>query len=126
MGWLDLFWPRPARRRRPPESRRPPHPDDLARIAELEQRGSRLDLPHPIHALLTLGSEAAGRLAADRLERAGYRCALRSRRDGAWSLTATLTLVPSPGAITGLREQLEEVASDLGGAYEGWEAPIVY
>jgi hypothetical protein len=125
MGWLDLLWPRPARRRRPLESRKPPHPDDLLRIAELEQRGSRLDLPHPIHALLTLESEVAGRLAADRLERLGYRCALRSRRDGGWSLTATLTLVPSPAAITGLREQLEEVASELGGAYEGWEAPIV-
>ncbi len=125
MAWLDLVWPRAARRRRPFASHKPPHPDDLARIAELRQRGSRLDLPHPIHALLALGSEAAGRLAVDRLERAGYRCSLRSRRDGTWSLTAVLTLVPTPAAITRLREQVEEVASELGGSYEGWEAPIV-
>jgi hypothetical protein len=60
-----------------------------------------------------------------RLERAGYRCSLRSRRDGSWGLTAILTVVPTPAAITKLREQVEEVASELGGSYEGWEAPIV-
>ena len=41
-------------------------------------------------------------------------------------VTSVRQLVPTPGAITRLREQMEEMASTLDGSYRGWDAPLVY
>ena len=49
---------------------------------------------------------------------------LRHRVSG-WSPGSQVN-VPTPGAITRLREQLESVSAEQGGSYRGWDAPVVY
>src|SRR5262245_36668716 len=108
--------PRGLLRREPPvESRNPPHEDDLERLAELREQGSRLRLPHPVRAFLSFPGERAAREAADLLRREGFTSAVRAGPDGSWAVTAIRRLVPTPGAITRLREQMEALAA----AHEG-------
>ena len=128
MDWLGFFLPRFGTRRQPLESLSPPRPEDLERLAELREMGSRLDLPHPVRAFLVFPTEGQAREAGERLQKEGFSWQLRAAVDGtgAWMLTAILQLVPTPGAITRLREQLEAVGSPLEGVYQGWDAPVVY
>jgi hypothetical protein len=118
--------PRGLLRREPVESRNPPHEDDLERLSELRQQGSRLRLPHPVRAFLCFESERAAREAADLLRREGFTCAVRAGPQGSWAVTAIRRLVPTPGAITRLREQMEALATAHEGSYRGWDAPVVY
>jgi hypothetical protein len=126
MDWLGMFVPRINWRRTPTESLSPPDEEDLERLAELREQGSRIDLPHPVRGFLVFPSEATARQAAELLAREGYSCTVRAGQDGSWVTTAILKIVPTPGAITKLREQLEAVTSANGGAYRGWDAPVVY
>ena len=122
-----MFVPRTMlRRREPVESRNPPHEDDLERLAELRERGSRLQLPHPVRSFLVFDGERTAREAADLLGREGFACTVRAGEDGSWVVTAVHRLVPTPGAITKLREQLEALTAARGGTYRGWDAPVVY
>src|SRR2546429_374409 len=63
MDWLGFFVPRFKLRKQPPESFSPPREDDLERLHELREMGSRLNLPHPVRAFLALPSEARAREA---------------------------------------------------------------
>jgi hypothetical protein len=124
--WLGMFVPRVMFRRPALESRSPPSEEDVERLAELRDLGSRLDLPHPVRGFLVFDAEARARLAGEMLGREGYRCAVRAAPDGTWAITAVTRIVPTEGAITRLREQLEAVCGAHGGAYRGWDAPVVY
>lgn len=123
--WLGMFVPR-LPRREPVESRNPPDQDDLDRIAELREQGSRVHLPHPVRAFLAFDTERAARSATDLLRREGYRCTIRAGREGGWTITAVRQIVPTPGALKKLREQLGALAATQGGAYRGWDAPVIY
>jgi hypothetical protein len=125
--WLGMFVPRALlRRRRPPRvSLAEPHPDDLERLAELEEQGSRLKLHHPVRAYLGFREEASAHQAVTALRKEGYRCSVRAGQEGRWTVTAITDMVPSPGGITYLREELEKLSAQLEGRYLGWDAPIV-
>lgn len=125
MEWLGWFIPRPLLRRRWAESLGPPHPQDLEQLGELRRQGSRLELPHPVRAFVSFGSEQAAREALGLLGRQGFSCQVRARPDGSWAVTAVVRLVPTPGSIARLREQVQTVAARLGGEYLGWQAPTV-
>jgi hypothetical protein len=126
VDWLGFFVPRLKLRRSPLESLAPPGEEDLARLADLREMGSRLDLPHPVRAFLALPDEGRARAVGEQLGRDGFSCQLRSGADGSWVVTSVTRMVPSPGAITRLREQMEAVASASDGSYRGWDAPPVY
>lgn len=122
-----MFVPRVALRRpAPTESLSPPQEQDLERLEELREQGSRVDLPHPVRGFLVFEAEAPARQAADMLRRDGFACTVRAAQDGSWFITAVLRVVPTPGAITRLREQFEAATSAHGGTYRGWDAPVVY
>ncbi|HKA09671.1 MAG TPA: ribonuclease E inhibitor RraB [Candidatus Dormibacteraeota bacterium] len=125
MDWRGLFLPR-INRKPSRESRNPPNPEDLERLEELREQGSRLKLPHPVRGHLVFDSETSARQAADPLSKEGFSCTVRSAPDGSWVLTAIVQVVPTPGALTKLREQFEAVTAAYGGSYRGWDAPIVY
>jgi hypothetical protein len=125
VDWLGWFVPRTLRKV-PTESLAPPEEGDLAQLRRLREAGSRLDLPHPVRGFLRFDSEARAREAADALEAQGYSPQVRTRARDGWTVTAVATLVPTPGAITRLREQLTAVASSHEGEYAGWQAPPVY
>jgi Regulator of ribonuclease activity B len=126
MDWLGMFVPRISLRKPPTESLSPPQEKDLERLAELREQGSRLDLPHPVRGFLVFEAEETARQAADLLRKEGFACTVRAAQDGSWFVTAVLRVVPTPGAITKLREQFEAVTSAHGGSYRGWDAPVVY
>jgi Regulator of ribonuclease activity B len=126
VDWLGFFLPRFGTRKPLLESLSPPAQADLERLDELREMGSRLALPHPVRAYLAFPTEAVARGAREQLQKEGFNCQLRASADGSWVVTAILQLVPTPGAITRLREQLEEVASAMSGSYRGWDAPLVY
>lgn len=126
MDWLGFFLPRVRFRRQPPESLAPPLQEDMERLAELRELGSRLELPHPVRAHLTLPNEARARAAEEHLSKEGFSCQVRAAADGSWVLTSITQIVPTPGAITHLREQMEAFAGTLDGRFRGWDAPPVF
>jgi hypothetical protein len=126
VDWLGWFLPRIQLRRQPAESLAPPQPEDLERLAELRELGSRLELPHPVRTFLVFRTETGARDAGEELRKEGFRCQLRAHPDGTWLLTSVLQVVPTPGAITRLREQMEALGSSMEGTYHGWDAPVVY
>jgi hypothetical protein len=126
MDWRGWFLPRFGGRKPQAESLSPPDPSDLEQLEELRVRGSRLHLPHPVRALVVFDDEATARAAGELLEKDGFKCQLRAAHEGGWIVTAIRDLVPTSGAITRLREQMERVARNLGGSYNGWDAPSVY
>lgn len=121
-----MFVPRNPWRREPTESLNEPQEEDLDRLAELREQGSRLNLPHPVRGFLRLDSERAAREVAGLLGKAGFSCRVRAGQDGSWVTVAIRQLVPTPGGITRLREQLEAAVAPHGGTYLGWDAPVVY
>ena len=123
---MGFFVPRFKLRRHPPESLSPPRDEDLEQLAELRTLGSRLNLPHPVRAFIELPSESRAREAGELLEKEGFSCQLRAAEHGSWVVTSIQQMVPSPGAITHLREQMESVARVLEGSFHGWDAPPVY
>lgn len=126
MDLAGLFLPRLRIRRAPLESRNPPHPEDLERLEELREQGSKLHLPHPVRAFVAIETEEAARQVGERLQKDGYQCTLRAAQDGSWVVTAIISMVPTKGALTRLREEAGRVASEYGGSYAGWDAPVVY
>ena len=125
--WLGMVIPRALlRRRKPPRfSLADPHPDDVERLAELAEQGSRLKLPHPVRAYLAFEDEAAARQAATALGKEGYHCTVRAEQEERRTLTAIIEMVPSQGGVTFVREELEKLGAELNGRYLGWDAPIV-
>jgi hypothetical protein len=98
----------------------------MEQLAELRALGSRLNLPHPVRAFIEVPSESRAREAGELLEKEGFSCQLRAVDHGAWLVTCISQMVPTPGAITHLREQMETVAKTLDGSFHGWDAPPVY
>jgi hypothetical protein len=126
MDWRGWVLPRFGGRKPPAESLSPPDAADLGQLEELRARGSRLELPHPVRAFVAFEDEATARAAGELLEKEGFKCQLRTSTGSGWTVTAINQLIPTPGAITRFREQVEDVARNLGGSYRGWHAPVVY
>jgi Regulator of ribonuclease activity B len=123
---MGFFVPRFKLRRPPPESLSPPHDEDLEQLAELRVLGSRLNLPHPVRTFMELPDESRAREAGELLEKEGFSCQLRALDHGSWVVTSISQMIPTPGAITHLREQMETVAKTMEGSFHGWDAPPVY
>jgi hypothetical protein len=126
MDWLGFFVPRFKLHKEPPESLSSPREDDLERLDQLREMGSRLTLPHPVRTFIQVSSEGRARTACEQLEKEGFSCQLRALAEGSWMVTSVMRIVPTPGAITHLREQMETVAQTLEGSFDGWNAPPVY
>jgi hypothetical protein len=125
--WASWFLPRrPGGLRLPPESLAEPHPADLARLAELREAGSRLRLPHPVRCHLYFPTEKSARSAMEALSNEGYTPQVRAEAKDRWRVTGVITLVPTKGSLTHVREQLEALARTLDGEYAGWDSPVVY
>jgi hypothetical protein len=126
MDWWGMFLPRFNLRKPSLESLNEPAEDDMDRLAELREQGSHLHLPHPVRGFLVFEAEAGARQAAEQLRKEGFRCTIRATQDGTWTTTAVTQVVPTPGAITKLREQFEKIVSAYQGSYRGWDAPVIY
>lgn len=122
-----MFVPRILTRRgKPAASLNPPAEADLDKLRDLREAGSRMDLPHPLRCFLDFAAETEARSAMERLEKEAMHSQLRAEPDGRWTVTVVERIVPSPGAVTRLRETLTEVAESVGGRFRDWTAPLVY
>lgn len=126
MDWRSWFIPGRSAKKGPIDSLADPLQDDLDRLEELKQGGSKLNLPHPIRNFLLMPTEKSARESMDKLAEEGYTCQLRASSDGRWQVIAVIQMVPRAGVVTRMREQLSEVAGTLDGDYAGWDAPLVY
>src|SRR5436305_13769184 len=116
MGW---FVPRFGRRTLPPESLAPPVDDDLALLDELRAEGSKLHLPHPVRVFVRFDTETDARGAMELMDKAGYRSFLRTEAERRWTVTATQSTIPTPGAITKMPASLTALAGPLRGEHLG-------
>ena len=104
---------------------RQPVDGDLAVIQQLRGAGSDVTKPHPIEFFLYFPDEQAAQTAADRVRSSGFDANVQRGADNSWLCLATKSMVPSHEALVGIRRQFEEMASALGGEYDGWGTPIV-
>src|SRR5258708_38668790 len=125
MDWMGWFAPR-WKRREPLESLSPPAEEDMEELARLKAGGSRLELPHPVRAFLTFDHEEDARHFAEAVDREAVRANVRAEPDGRWAVTAVQTFVPTPGAVTKVREELTALAEAHSGRFVAWTAPPVY
>jgi Regulator of ribonuclease activity B len=124
-SWLFPFLPSGSRRP-PPLSLGEPLPVDLARLDELRASGSKMKLPHPIRNHVRFPGQQEARAAMETLRAEGYSVQVRADAEDSWRVTCVISLVPTPAAVTHMREQLEALAQSLDGEYSGWECPLVY
>lgn len=91
--------------------------DEVARV------GSELSLPHQVMHYLYFPREKHAKKAARRLQTARYETKVRLGADGVnWLVLATHSIVPTEQAMLNTRSQLEKLAFELQGEYDGWEA----
>ena len=99
-----------------------PDPDAMA-VQRLAKSGSDLSKLHRVEFHLSFPSENAAADAVARLEELAFATTLE--RDDAtdeWVVLAAKTMYPVQSDLAGLRKQLESVAVEGGGSYEGWRA----
>jgi hypothetical protein len=125
MDWMGWFTPR-LRRREPLESLAPPAEEDLEELGRLKAQGSRLELPHPVRLFLIFDHEDDARQFAESVDREAVKANVRAEVDGRWMVTAIQTFVPTPGAVTKVREQLTAAAETHSGRFVAWTAPPVF
>ncbi len=85
-----------------------------------------MKLPHPVRCFLLFDGESEARSVMEMLEKEGTRSQLRAELDGRWTLTVVEMMVPTPAAITKLRETLTAAAEEHQGRFLEWTAPLVY
>jgi Regulator of ribonuclease activity B len=105
---------------------RPTADGDLKVIQRLRREGADLTKAHSIDFFLYFPGEQAARSAADHVQATGFNAKVEpSSYDQNWLCLATKDLVPTHGALHGIRIQFEELAFRLGGEYDGWHTEIL-
>ncbi len=94
----------------------------LVRLASV----SAVDQPHYIACYLYFATEHQAQQASDVLRSDDFSIEVRPGAQGSgWLALAHQMIVPHPCNIVLLRERLTELATSLGGEFDGWETTIV-
>ena len=114
MGLLDRF-----RKEVPP----PPELDQIS-LKHLRRVGADLSLPRHILHFLYFEDEQAARAAGEALSAGGYQFEVNppDEQVAEWVVRAETTRVVDETTVSGYRRFFEQVASEHGGEYDGWEA----
>jgi regulator of RNase E activity RraB len=98
---------------------------DGAVLAELERVGADLNAAHPVEHLLIFGNKSASDRASKVLQERGYAVGNAiSTEEGQWILTAERPLVLNEDSIVRARAELEAIARQFEGEYDGWQAGV--
>jgi regulator of ribonuclease activity B len=102
--------------------------DDAAEADELVldhlvRRGCDPSLPRETRHFLYVGEPAAAEAVASALGEDGWTTRVE-RSDGAWLVVARHVAAVTSQAVRETRSRLEALASEYGGFYDGWEAPL--
>jgi hypothetical protein len=100
---------------------------DAQVMEQLKSAGSNLSKPHPIEFYLYVPTQEAANRVATKARALGYEIKKldRAAMGPGWLVLAGKTLVPTESALSKSRSELEALAKDEGGEYDGWEAPVV-
>jgi regulator of RNase E activity RraB len=98
---------------------------DGAVLTELERVGADLNVAHPVEHLLIFGNKSASDRAGKVLQERGYAVGNAiSTEEGQWILTAERPLVLGEDSIASARAELEAIARQFEGEYDGWQAGV--
>jgi hypothetical protein len=98
-------------------------PKDHLVLDELRRAGCDLSFPHRVRHYLYLPNEKQAKKVAHKLQAAGYEIEVRLGADGInWLVLINHSIVLTEQAILNVRSQLEKLALELHGEYDGWEA----
>jgi hypothetical protein len=92
-------------------------------VDHLARRGCDPSLPRETRHFLYFGGSAAAESAASTLQEDGW-TTLVERSEGAWLLVARHVAALTTRAVRETRSNLEALAFEHGGFYDGWEAPL--
>ena len=100
-------------------------PDDLT-LRALADAGANLARETETLFFLYFPTEAHARSAANVAQREGFAAKVSAPVQGhsEWLCRLTREMVPSRAAIKATRARLEELATSLGGEFDGWEAAV--
>lgn len=109
MGLFDLF-------RRPKQV----SPDGQV-LLQLKKVGSNLSKPHDVEFFLYFPAESIAEQAATRIRAAGFTVEVKPAAKGNdWLCFATRRMVPDIAALEQIRKDFTQLATALGGEYDGW------
>jgi regulator of RNase E activity RraB len=110
-------------------------------IAQLEAAGDQIDKPRPVDHALLVETTAAGEKLRDALIRKGFTVQPITKAGGDddgedgdegpvegdlnYLVEATKRHAVTPEVISEIRRELTELVEDMGGAYDGWQTPLV-
>ena len=96
-------------------------------LQQLRENGSDLSNTHDFEFYLYLPTRKLATKAADNIRQSGFSAAdvSRSASSDAWLCAAKKTLVPEKADLADHARFFEQIATALGGEFDGWEAEIV-
>ncbi len=95
-------------------------------VDQLREMGSDPGRPHNLDLYLYLPSEAAANAAAEKVGRLHFATeVVPGAKEGTWLCTAKIRIVPESAPLDGIGAYFEQVAYELNGDFDGWEADIV-
>lgn len=99
--------------------------DDVT-LRHLEAAGADLRKETEVLFFLYFPTEEHAQSAAKVAEREGFEAEVMSPPTGftEWNTRLTRRMAPARAAIKAVRARLEELASSLGGDFDGWEAAV--
>ena len=98
---------------------------DEATLHQLAKAGGDLGKPTDVVNYLYLPDEAKAQEAGVELRAGGFTVQVRPAAKGpTWLARANKDMIPSRENIEKMRLQFEDLASRLGGDYDGWEAAV--
>jgi hypothetical protein len=95
-------------------------------LGQLQEMGSDIEQPHDFDFYLYLPTELTAKQAADKVrERTFTAEVLPSATGEKWVCRATATIVPETAPLDEMSGFLEQVATALGGEFDGWESDVI-
>ena len=99
---------------------------DAAVIDQLSAAGSDISKPHTIEFFTYFPAEDTAKTACGSLADNGFSVAVHfNALTDEYLCFATMEVVPTLEEMHRLRSELETLASELGGEYDGWGTPVV-
>jgi hypothetical protein len=98
-------------------------PDDKNALQELRTADPNTEIPHLFLNYSYFQTEQNARKSAEKLIQNGFEVEVRRGADGtSWLAFARQVDIPSEEYIERMRFLFENIASELNGEYDGWEA----
>jgi hypothetical protein len=95
-------------------------------VQQLRRDGSDVSRPCRLDLLLYLPTEEAARIAAKKVERLHFATeVVPGAKEGTWLCQATIVIIPESAPLDGVGAYFEQVAYELQGDFDGWQAEIV-